>query len=301
MKIVITGANGYIGTVVTKHLDDYHLSLVDKDRFNLVNRHDKITSEIAYVHDLEADILIHLAAETSVVQSYSDAEHYYQNNCSQFHSFLNTNGNKFKRVIYASSFSVYDENFNISPGSVYASTKLEGENIVKRWASEDPSRSFSILRFANPVGVNPNDHGHLTSRMMSAYANVMWILARCKVEKTTFQLHDLPDMKRDIYPVQWIADAIGWIVENEDVGTVNLGSGFLTDIKTFATRICKNFSIPLNTVAPPPGTMPGPQSLPKVFKKHLEPYATADFDPIEYCIDQMNNYVYLIRNLKSYK
>ena len=120
MKIAVTGYAGYIGQVVISEL-------VKHPNIELVLIDSRDGKAIEHCEGVHADVLIHLAAYTSVVESFQKPDDYYQNNCSNYHSFLNRQDNSFGRIIYASSFSVYDEQLEISPSSVYGSTKLEGE------------------------------------------------------------------------------------------------------------------------------------------------------------------------------
>ncbi|QIG77844.1 UDP-glucose 4-epimerase protein [Rhizobium phage RHph_TM61] len=294
-NVLLTGSAGYIGCVVGDRLrksNNTALTTLDR-KYHITEGAHHIQGDVKNLINSEQDVLVHLAALISVPESHSHAEEYYDNNCSQFHEMLNLNQNHFGHLIYASSFSIYDENLEIYPKSVYASTKLEGEWIVKRWA-QTMNQDYSILRFANPIGVSQSLHSHIADRIQSSYANVMWRLARCKLLGEMFYIHDLPGMTRDFYPVEWIGYVIDWIAKNGPVGTVNLGSGKPVSVMNLLQHICEKYNISYKYVLPPEGTALGITKKVDVFKEGIPDFDT--YDPVAYCEKSFLDYLSLIQN-----
>ncbi|QIG71365.1 UDP-glucose 4-epimerase protein [Rhizobium phage RHph_TM40] len=293
-NVILTGSAGYIGSIVgDRLLKSNSIDLETVDVVSDVLPVDTILTEVGNLSNKSSDVLVHLAAKISVVESHKQARQYYENNCSQFHEMLNDRGNYFKHVIYASSFSIYDSDLSIYPQSVYASTKYEGEWILKRWA-QMTNRDYSILRFANPIGVSQSLHSHIADRIQSSYANVMWRLARCKLLGEMFYIHDLPGMTRDFYPVEWIGYAIDWIAKNGPVGTVNLGSGKPVSVMDLLQHICEKYNISYKYVLPPEGTALGITKKVDVFKEGIPDFDT--YDPVVYCEKSFLDYLSLIQN-----
>ena len=282
MRILITGHLGYIGSIVTDRIRQDHPEV------EIVGIDLQESNDISWVTKSSFDLLIHLAAFTSVEESYTYAEGYYLNNCSKFHDLLQTQGNEFSRIIYASSFAIYNDALEIDPSSVYGSTKLEGEYITKRKTS-----NHLILRFANPVGIDVKLHQGQKNRDLS-YPNVMMKLAKCKIDNAEMLIHNIPEMVRDYYPVSWIAEVISKSLTS-NVGTHDLGSGKSVNSIELLIKLCDLNCINHRMVEAPAGTDVGTTivasrlSLAKSLVENFENY-----DPIEYCVEQLSNYVEIL-------
>ena len=106
--ILITGANGRIGTALVKHIDshnsDYHLILADlaasEERGLILDVRDlAAVRSIFEEHDI--DTVIHLAGLASPDTPF---EHLLPSNIeSTYNVFQSASENKVKRIIYASS------------------------------------------------------------------------------------------------------------------------------------------------------------------------------------------------------
>lgn len=239
MKIVITGSEGYIGKVVTKKLRE-------TTRHDIIEVDLKRGTNIKDVYNMKADVLIHLAAYTSVTQSFSSFRDYMENNVSHYIEFLKYN--KFNRIIYASSASVYDEFGDIAPASPYALTKLSGE-YVTNWHTDNAL----ILRFANPIGIDPIIHTQENYHAMaSGEPCVLVKLAMAEQTNKVFQIHNLPGMVRDFFKVNLIADVIKEQLEGT-TGQWYLGSNVPTEVPFLLLDLCQRYSIQYEIVDPPQG------------------------------------------------
>jgi UDP-glucose 4-epimerase len=152
MKILITGNSGYIGSHLTKLLNnrgDIELYGLDKsrpvvamERFSWNN----ITMPGYFkwtIEDIEFDCVIHLAAEVAVGRSVTNPIVYYQTNTLGTLRVLQDL--KFKRFIHASTGSAGPMN------NPYGISKRAAEQIVDQYCKER-SIPFTTFRFYNVTG-----------------------------------------------------------------------------------------------------------------------------------------------------
>lgn len=247
MNVVVTGHLGYIGSIVWNSLSKVPgINLIgvdlkennDIERFN--PRHHCIT---------EVDVLVHLAALTSVVESANDPYSYYENNCYKYAQLVkNINP---KRIIYASSFAIYDEKQEINPLSVYGSTKYEGEFITKR-----ATPNHLILRFANPIGVNKDIHT-LSNLNVTSYSNLLNKITVASLMDQVLPLHQVEGMVRDFYPVEWISEVIYSNIISDVRGIHHIASGHPVEVIPLINKLSKELGFKTNPVEAPEGTSKG--------------------------------------------
>lgn len=275
MKVLITGHKGYIGSTVFELLSSRPELKVDGLDFAPQPGFESGRFDIVNAFGMEYDVLVHLAAYTSVPNSFEESSEYYSNNCNKYHEFLNLNNNKFGKVIYSSSISIF-EGDTIDPKSVYSSTKLEGEFITRRYTD-----NHFIMRFANPIGVTPSLHKTLPN--LQNYDNVLWRLAKCKLNNETFKIHNFPRMTRDFFPLSMIANTILDAIRNDSTGTHFVRSNVNTPVMALLIYICDEFRISYDFVQPPAGTSIGLDTS----NSQLE----LDDTILKYCVSQLHNYI----------
>ena len=160
MKILVTGAAGFIGSHVCESLVKQEVNVIGVDNFdnfypiefkksNLRNlrQNNLFKFHQADIRDREAmediltsdkiDCIIHLAAKAGVRPSIEFISEYYDVNVNGTVALLEAmKNNKVKKIVFASSSSVYGNNKKIpfaesdpvdNPISPYASTKKSGE------------------------------------------------------------------------------------------------------------------------------------------------------------------------------
>ena len=164
MKILITGVAGFIGFNLAKffletnkkikiigidNLDDYYSVKLKKDRIKNINKFKNFKFIKLDVYNKKAldklfkknkfDYVYHLAAQAGVRYSIENPQKYYNSNIIGFTNLLEVlRKNKVKKIIYASSSSVYGdskkfplkENLILKPKNIYALSKKFNEDLA---------------------------------------------------------------------------------------------------------------------------------------------------------------------------
>lgn len=161
MNILITGVNGFVGRALIRSLKEtqhklYALDLEDKKDF-LPGVFEKfyaqdITSKFSI--DQPFDIVFHLAACNLTHVGKTDYQAYYDVNVQGTKNLIQSS--KIKRLVFLSTAKVYeskgekiDELSPVSPLNSYEKSKLEAEDICRKYFSDD---NLTIFRSVNVVG-----------------------------------------------------------------------------------------------------------------------------------------------------
>ena len=184
-KILVTGAAGFIGFNLTKHLLSEGIEVIGVDSLNAaydvkfkefrLSKLNELNNFNFYNIDLsdpkklnetlvnkKFDVIFHLAARAGVRQSFNDPLSYIKDNTIATVNIANFCKEKnIDRLILASTSSIYgdsgkkemEENIDekINPPSVYASTKLPGEVLAKTILSDSDTNTV-ITRFFTVFG-----------------------------------------------------------------------------------------------------------------------------------------------------
>lgn len=168
MKVLVTGAAGFIGMHVTQRLlqrgdsvvgidniNNYYDPKLKLDRLSLIKEHDQFifhkvdladTASIERIFsDNQFDVVINLAAQAGVRYSIENPRAYIDSNIVGFFNVLEcAKKTNVKHLVYASSSSVYGANeslpFSVSdsvdhPLSMYAATKKSNELMAHTYSS----------------------------------------------------------------------------------------------------------------------------------------------------------------------
>ncbi|HET8719421.1 MAG TPA: NAD(P)-dependent oxidoreductase [Candidatus Nitrosotenuis sp.] len=154
-KILVTGASGFIGTQIVKHLDKSQLITDSDSKVDLRNSEQ--------VSKLEpSDVVIHLGGKTP--QKELSWYEYFSNNVTGTLNILEyCVQNKVKKLIYISSY-VYgnpkycpiDEDHPVNPHNAYTESKYLGERLCEFYSNRT-DLNLIILRPFNIFGRSMRD------------------------------------------------------------------------------------------------------------------------------------------------
>ena len=176
MKVFITGGAGYIGSHLARDLSDqsYDIQIIDNfstGRDHLFSKDFEITNldlssssapnvlKKLFGKSEENDVVIHLAAKKSVLESEENPDLYWKNNYEGTKNLMGAVADsKIRRFLFASTAAVYGdesgivtENSAVKPMSVYAKIKFAEEKVIIS-ISEKFGIDSTIFRFFNVAG-----------------------------------------------------------------------------------------------------------------------------------------------------
>ena len=245
MKFVITGGAGFIGSHIAKHLisKNHEVTIVDnlsRGRLeNLSGFEEKIEFQKIDILNLDSlkkiisdsDGVFHQAALTSVPESFIQKEKYHNVNVVGTENIFKLAKEFGKKVVYASSSSVYGntsvipitEDFDKNPINPYGITKLDDEKLAKKY--HDLGVSIIGLRYFNVYGIGQT----------SDYAGVITkFFDQIKFNQSTIIFGD-GSQSRDFVSVEDVAKANLFSMEsNSDFSFLNIGTGIPTSVKELA-------------------------------------------------------------------
>jgi len=178
IKIVVTGAAGFIGSSLTKSLANRGHEVVAIDSFDSTlysaeMKHDRaqtvmeelglevqncdIASEALAEHLAGADVIVNEAAVPGLGPSWRFPDQYFHSNSAGVANILEKIRGTRVHLVQASTSSVYgidasgDESTPCLPASPYGASKLAAEHLIRSHAREFDTK-FTILRYYSVFG-----------------------------------------------------------------------------------------------------------------------------------------------------
>ena len=219
MKILLTGAAGFIGAFLCKkllettnnqivgvdNLNDYYdvslkearLKMLENKNFTFIKGD---ISDKAFIDNLfkeyKFDIVVNLAAQAGVRYSIDHPDIYIQSNIIGFYNILEAcRYNPVKHLVYASSSSVYGTNEKVpysvedkvdNPVSLYAATKKSDELLAHAYSKlyNIPTTGLRFFTVYGPMGRPDMAYFSFTNRLIKGETIEIFNYGNCKRDFT---------------------------------------------------------------------------------------------------------------------
>lgn len=220
MKILVTGAAGFIGAFLCKHilettkdevvgldnLNDYYDKNLKEERLNMLSSFgnfrfikadlsNKQVIENLFVEE-KFDVVVNLAAQAGVRYSIDHPDVYIQSNIIGFYNILEACRNHpVEHLVYASSSSVYGGNTKIpfstddkvdNPVSLYAATKKSDELLAHAYSKlyNIPTTGLRFFTVYGPMGRPDMAYFSFTNKLIKGETIEIFNYGNCKRDFT---------------------------------------------------------------------------------------------------------------------
>ena len=198
-SILITGGSGFVGSQLVYTLAEQGHDIVVVDR-KITNKDlpavlwEEDYAEYFKTCTFKHDLVIHLAAETTVANSVLNPAVYYENNVVKMQVMLDGMRRVgMDKIIFSSTGNVYgDTNFMMltenrpyNPLNPYACTKVAGELLLQSYARAY-GMQYVIFRYFNVCGADPKGRTGYTRR---PHSHIVPLLCKAAIDKTSITLN----------------------------------------------------------------------------------------------------------------
>lgn len=272
MRILITGAAGFVGSHVYRKLAELNFEICGVDNYSkyysvdykkirtkVLNSRNKIMNcDIAIfqqinkvVNEFKPDYVLNLAAQAGVRLSLEDSDSYIETNVQGFQNVIRSSiNNGVKGILYASSSSIYgdltpipykEDSISLRPKSIYGTTKLANELFAEIQAKSSTLR-FRGLRYFTVYGP--------WGRPDMAYFRI----AAAALNQGNFDLFGDGTIKRDFTYIDDVVDITINLLQDlssRDEGfndVVNIGGGRPLEMNYLIKLISHRGESPLNII-----------------------------------------------------
>jgi len=242
MNILVTGAEGFVGSSVAKALYRDHSIigldyLVGRDKSNLPEDMYYINQDLSQINVSqlpEVDLVLHFAAIS--IERISETPIYQDiNNASMLKVLEYVIKNK-ADLIFTSSGSVYGSGTNftedapLNPLSDYSKTKILEENHAKFY-SENYDLNVTILRYSNCYG----DTTYIKNKFYPGKKGIMRVFMENAMKGV--ELPIIRNQSRDFTFIDDVVDATTAVIGLKGLNTFNVATGIETSIESIPPLI----------------------------------------------------------------
>ncbi len=261
-KILVTGGAGFIGSHLVNRLLEQNHKVIVIDDFstgklsNLPVDHPNLDIYTGTILDAGTselyegiDTVFHLAALTRPQESVLRPQQTFTTNINgTLQVLLNCQLNKVKRLVFASSASVYGntkqfptkENSKLSPIDAYGFSKMVGEQLCSQF-EEETGLETNCLRFFNTYGSRQNPEGQYS-------AVVPYVIKQLTIGKAPF-LHGDGKQSRDFIYVEDVVYALLLAAESDIHNEIfNVGSGKNVTINSLFRTISEDMGVNIKPI-----------------------------------------------------
>jgi nucleoside-diphosphate-sugar epimerase len=245
MKILVTGASGFIGKNLINQLSKKHfvIGLFNTSEINFKNKNIKLFKvnllKTIQIKDLDIDVIVHCA-------NYTPANHKKSVFLMQKNNKIMKNILKFastrriSKIIYFSSIGIYkiknkstiSEKSKVNLTDHYSISKTQDEKIIKRWVEKNNNRKLLIVRTPGVVGFGA--HGNFISTIFNKIKSTKLI---------ELKIHNLNLKFNNIIHVKTIGLFITRYLSNfkKKILILNLASSYPIRVKNIVNLASKYF------------------------------------------------------------
>lgn len=223
-NILVTGYKGYIGS---------HFIKPAPDLFQRCDIKDGRAYDFGIVSGFKFDVVVHLAASVSVMESFQKPDEYMENNAWKILRFLRNN-QVGKFIFVSTGGAMYGNAHHASEDqaswsnclSPYAQSKWMGEQIVR-----DMCQNYVILRLGNVFGGDYSVRGEQAAHAHFAEDNPIRVFGGSQT--------------RDFVHIDVVCRALWKSIDDDIHGTFNIGSGKETSILQVAQEFSQQRNVPI--------------------------------------------------------
>lgn len=227
-KILITGNSGYIGSHLTKMLqDEYEVYGLDINPPQIEPKH-QYNDDIRRMINIEEDFdcIIHLAALVNVGESEHIPIQYYITNLNGTMNVINKI--KTKNFIFASTGAA------VSCESAYGISKRAAEDVVREYCTVHRPMPYTVFRFYNVIGSDgfkpTNPDGLMYNLMKTSETGKFTIFGN------DYDISTDGTCIRDYVHVNEICDALKQAIEKPSNSVESLGHGVGYTVKEIVNK-----------------------------------------------------------------